>query len=87
MKIDDIDDDIADEQEDRYDLDKAIDKFKKNGAIKIDNNSTGSNNIWDSNKNIRHNGTAMTPSQVLQYINELSAMLPHISRIRIIMQY
>lgn len=29
MKIDDIDDDIADEQEDRYDLDKAIDKFKK----------------------------------------------------------
>lgn len=65
MRIDDIDDDIADEQEDRYDLDKDIDKFKKNGAIKIDNNSTSSNNTWDSNKNISHNSTAMTPSQVL----------------------
>ena len=75
-------------EDDIYDSDEDMDEFDEDTTNKViisnnNNNKNNNNNTWNSNKNRNHNDTSMTPSQQLQYINELrSIRQPNIKNVR-----
>lgn len=65
------------DEDDIYDSDDDIDEFEEDMTNNVDtsnNNTNNNNNTWNSNRNSNYNGSIMTPSQRLQYINEIRSI-------------